>query len=99
MSEPTRDACGLTQIVPGPLERVPVRMREDQAITSAWRVEATCDQGSGNITRVDVSPGQSYHRGEGLFLGWPQERLAELYQTVIGWIDKSGSDIELLQLG
>lgn len=97
MSETSRDACGLTQIVAGPVERVPVRLRESSATTAAWRLDVSCDQGAGHVVLVDA-PGGSFYRGDGIFLGWPQDRLAEIYRTVTGW-NTAGPDQHLLQLG
>jgi hypothetical protein len=97
MSEQSKDACGLTQIAAGPIERVPVRLRESTNTTAAWRLDISCDQGTGHIVQVDTSSG-TFFRGDGLFLGWPQERLADLYRTVTGW-NKSGPDLVLQQLG
>ncbi len=93
------DALGLTQIVTRPLERVPVRHRESRVTTSAWRLELRCDQGAGAIVRVEVSADEIYHRGEGLFLGWSQEHLAELYDALTRPTEGGGPDLELQQLG
>jgi hypothetical protein len=98
MSETGKDLLGLTGIVTRPLERVLVRRRESQVTTSAWRLDVTCDQGSGGIVRIQPSPDELYFRGEGLFLGWQQEKLAELYETLTAPTD-DGPDLELLQLG
>lgn len=97
-SESGRDAFGLTQIVAMPLERVPVRRRESQVTTSAWRLAVTCDQGAGSIVRVEVSADEIYHRGDGIFLGWMQAQLEEVYRTLTAPTD-SGPDLELMQLG
>jgi hypothetical protein len=76
------DAFGLTQIVASPVERVPVRRRESPNTSSAWRLEVTCDQGTGGIVAIEASPDQTYYRGDGLFLGWPQPRLAEVFKSL-----------------
>lgn len=98
MNETGKDLLGLTGIVTRPLERVLVRRRESQVTTSAWRLDVTCDQGAGGIVRIQPTPDELYFRGEGLFLGWTQERLAELYESLTAPTD-SGPDLELLQLG
>jgi hypothetical protein len=59
----------------------------------------TCDQGSGGIVRLETSTGQPLYRGDGLFLGWSQERMAEVYQALSRPPGGDGSDLELLQLG
>jgi hypothetical protein len=88
---------GLTGLRAGARERVPIRTRASSLTRSAWRVEVACDQGTGAIVVVEVSPQESYYRGEGLFLGWPQERLAAVQEALRPRADDSGPD--LLQLG
>jgi hypothetical protein len=58
------------------LERVPVRTRESGVTQSAWRMAIDSDSGTGTITLLDFGPGKSLYRGDGAFLGWPQEQLA-----------------------
>ncbi len=65
-----------------PLERVNVRSRASQVTRSAWRLEAKSPSGSGFIVLAELSPQESYYRGEGIFLGWSQGRLAQAYQTL-----------------
>src|SRR5215471_7022225 len=98
-TEPGHDALGLTGIAVRPLERVPVRRRESGVTTSAWRLDVTCQQGQGGIVFVDGPPPGPHYRGEGIFLGWPQERLAEAYKTLNAMIADSDSSFELSQLG
>ena len=101
MSETTsQDAFGLTAIAAGPLERVLVRQRENAVTTAAWRLDLTCDQGTGGIVRIETAAGDTFFRGDGLLLGWSQERLSEIYETLsrpTGGGD--GSDLEFMQLG
>ncbi len=100
-SETSNDAFGLTGIVARPLERVLVRRRESSVTTAAWRLDLTCDQGAGGIVRIEAatdSGEQGIYRGDGVFLGWSQERLAEVYDTLTRPTG-GGSDFELLQLG
>ena len=100
VSEASLDACGLTRIVTRPLERVPLCRRESTAITSAWRLALTCDQGEGSIVPVEGSAAETLYRGDGMFLGWPQERLSEVYRTLTRPPDDGGAtDLELPQLG
>lgn len=90
------EALGLTDIAARPLERIPIRRRESQVTTAAWRLELTCQQGTGSIVRVD---GDAVHyRGDGILLGWPQDQLAELYQTLTRPTD-NGPKQEFQQLG
>ncbi len=65
------------------LERFPVRTREGATTRSAWRLSASCDQGDGAIVFVEVSPVETFYRGDGIFLGWTQERMAAAYGALL----------------
>jgi hypothetical protein len=80
MADPV-DLQGLTSLVPTQLARVHVRMRESTLTLSAWRMETASGQGGGAIAFVELPSGPAY-RGEGTFLGWPQERLAAVWQAL-----------------
>ena len=84
----------LTNAVVRSMERVPVRTRESNVTRSAWRMEVDCDEGAGAITLVD----DNVYRGEGLFLGWPQEQLAEAWSGAQKKPDEE-PPFELMQLG
>lgn len=88
---------GISGIVAKPLERVNVRSRESQVTQSAWKLEVTSPKGSGAILVVEISPQQTLYRGEGLFLGWSQERLAGAYRALAP--KSEDTDPELPQLG
>ena len=92
-------SLGLTEVAARPGERVPVRRRESQVTTAAWRLEVTCAEGAGAIVLVDGSGAERFYRGDGLFLGWTQARLAHVYQTLTRPTDGGGPDLELQQLG
>lgn len=77
------------------LERAPIRTRESGNTHSAWRMEIDSAGGSGTITLVDATP--PFYRGEGLFLGWAQEQLAETYQRLLAPDDEL--PFEVMQLG
>jgi len=77
-SPPKPAVAGVTNPKATPLSRVPVRTREGQVTTSAWRLEVAAAEGTGGIVRVDA-PGGIHFRGDGLFLGWEAGRLAEAY--------------------
>lgn len=98
-TEAGKDALGLTEISVRPLERVPVRRRESGVTTSAWKLDVSCQQGQGGIVFVDGPPPCPHYRGEGIFLGWSQDRLAEAYKTLGALNDQADSSFELLQLG
>src|SRR5947207_386361 len=92
-----KSAFGLPGIVAAPLARVAVRRRESDVTSSAWRLQVTSDQGAGSIVLVDVSVDRSCFRGDGIFLGWSEARMAEIYADLTR--AAGGSDLELLQLG
>jgi len=92
---PTRIA-GLTDPVVAPLERVPIRTRESGVTLSAWRLLATAREGSGTMVRVETGAGSLY-RGEGWFLGWTQEALAEAWAALLPPTPRD--TIDLPQLG
>jgi hypothetical protein len=49
---------------------------------SAWRLEVSAVEGRGGIVRLDAQGGAVF-RGDGLFLGWDQPRLAEAYRQLL----------------
>lgn len=83
MNEP---AEGLVQGLTNPrglsLERSPIRAREKPVTLSAWRLTVASDQGEGSITLVEASQEGAFYRGDGIFLGWPQERLGSAYAAL-----------------
>jgi hypothetical protein len=88
---------GLTSVLRTQLARVPVRMRESKITFSGWRMETTSGQGGGAIALVDLPSGPAY-RGEGTFLGWPQETLAAVWQALAN-PPSTEPPFELPQLG
>ncbi len=93
----TQELEGLKQMVAQPLERVNVRSRGSQVTRSAWRLEASSPAGSGAIVLLELSAGESFYRGEGIFLGWSQPRLARAYEALAP--RPTESEPELPQLG
>lgn len=77
-----KERFGLTGIAAEPPQRVAIRTRSTTVTRSGWRLEVRCDQGQGAVVLAETTPGESYHRGEGLFLGWPQDTLAALYEAL-----------------
>ena len=73
---------GLTDPKGELLERVLIRTRGGAATQSAWRLAVSCREGQGSIILVETAPGESFYRGEGLFLGWPQERMEAAYRAL-----------------
>jgi len=88
---------GLTDVVAEPLDRHPIRTREGATTLSAWRLAATSAQGPGAIVHVELTPRDSVFRGEGVFLGWDQERLAAAYRALLP--EPAAADLETPQLG
>src|SRR5262245_30636588 len=78
------------------LERVPVRLRESGVTESAWRMIIDSDDGGGSITLLEPG-GRATYRGDGVFLGWSQERLAAVYETLN--VPAEEPRFELHQLG
>jgi|SRR5450631_3159111 hypothetical protein len=70
---------GATATLP---ERVPVRTREGRITLAAWRMNVTAPGGGGTIVLVETNVGAVF-RGEGLFLGWPQDRLETAYRELV----------------
>ena len=77
--------------------RVPIRNREVAVILSAWRLFLLADEGEGMITRMDSADAPPLYRGDGVCLGWPQERLATAYAALLPGDDAPPS--EFMQLG
>lgn len=72
----------LTDASGEPLERHPIRTREGSTTRSAWRLRVSSGRGAGAIVFVELTPEESFYRGEGIFLGWDQERLSEAYRAL-----------------
>ena len=98
--EPTDQAesplAGLTNPQGLGLERFLIRTRGGSSTQSAWRLQVTCGEGQGAIILVEISPEETFYRGEGVFLGWQQDRLGAAYQALL---PKSEESFETQQLG
>jgi hypothetical protein len=94
-----KNAFGLTGVVTEPLERIAIRRRESGVTASAWRLKVASDQGEGSIVLVELSEQRSCFRGDGIFLGWSEARLAEVYRELTQALGAGDTDLELLQLG
>ncbi|MGE5277127.1 MAG: hypothetical protein ACM3SU_09045 [Acidobacteriota bacterium] len=83
MSEETPEAvAGLTGARATSLERIPTRSRESAVTASSWRLSVTSAEGDGAIVLVETSASEEFFRGEGVFLGWPPERLRAAYEVL-----------------
>lgn len=61
------------------LERAPIRTRESTVTLAAWRLSVSSARGPGAIDRVEIAGKGEHYRGQGVFLGWPQDRLRLAY--------------------
>jgi hypothetical protein len=95
--QPESPLAGLTNSQGAALERFLIRTRGGSSTQSAWRLAVTCDEGQGAIILVEVSREETFYRGEGVFLGWPQDRLRAAYRALCPKSDEP--DFEIHQLG
>ena len=63
------------------LERVALRLRESAFAQPAWRMTIVSEEGSGAITLVGA-PAGDFFRGEGIFLGYTQDQLRKMYDSL-----------------
>ena len=96
-TSPAQAVTGLTDARSIALERYAIRTRENGVTRAAWRLEIESAEGPGAIVCVDAENDQMHYRGEGVFLGWPQERLEAAY-FALRPLDPS-PPLELSQLG
>lgn len=66
---------------------------------SAWVLRVETDQGDGTIARVEPVPGETHWRGDGVFLGWPRERLAAAWDALRAAEPEPEKDADVPQLG
>jgi hypothetical protein len=92
------------EVVPGltsprvlALDRFLIRLRNGSATQSAWRLAVGSDEGHGAIILVEASPEETFYRAEGVFLGWPQDRLASAYRALLPKPEADG--FQMQQLG
>lgn len=65
------------------LDRFLLRTREGTSTRSGWRVSFATEAGAGAIVLVEIGDGSTLYRGEGVFLGWQQDALAEGYSRLL----------------
>ena len=91
MAEPETEVDpleGLTGVTGGALERIAIRMRESGVTLSAWRLGVSTAEGQGAIFLVETPGGGTLFRGDGVCLGWPQQRLESAYRLLLpGTVD------------
>ena len=79
------------------LDRFLLRTREGASTRSGWRVSFSNERGTGAIVQVELDAGGTLYRGDGVFLGWAQESLAEGYRRLLPRADEER--FEPTQLG
>ena len=80
------------------MDRIPIFGNPAKPMTSAWRIQAESDQGSGTIVRVEGTKVRGdYYVGDGIFAGCNQSRLASAYFTLAP--TPGVAEFEILQLG
>ena len=89
--------AGLTEPRALSLERFLIRTRGGSATQSAWRLAVVCGEGQGAIIFVEVASDETFYRGEGIFLGWPQDRMAAAYRALLPKSEETS--FETQQLG
>jgi hypothetical protein len=88
---------GLTNPRALALDRFLIRLRDGSATQSAWRLAVESDEGQGAIILVEVSPEETFYRAEGVFLGWPQDRMGSAYRALLPTPEADG--FQMQQLG
>ena len=94
---PQTPDLGLTNPRCSGLSRVALLTRELAATLSGWRLSFAADEGEGGITRIETAEGETFHRGDGVCMGWTEERLAAAYAALLPRDDAPPP--ELMQLG
>jgi hypothetical protein len=87
---------GLTNPRALSLERFLIRTRGGAATQSAWRLSVDSTEGQGTIIFIEVSPVETFYRGDGVFLGWTQERLEAAYQALLPKPDEPAFEVHQL---
>jgi hypothetical protein len=64
-------------------ERFLIRTRDGTSTQSAWRLSIGCAEGQGAIIFIEISPDQTFFRGEGIFLGWSQQQMSAAYSLLL----------------
>ena len=78
------------------LERFLIRLREGSTTQSGWRLAVASDEGPGTIIALEIPPDVVFYRGEGVFLGWTQERMAAAYKALLPKPEENGFHMQQL---
>lgn len=79
--------------------RISVRARDAGHTFSAWALSVETAQGPGTIVRVEPSPDATHWRGDGVFLGWPVERLSAAWDALRAQEPEPEAGPDFSQLG
>lgn len=80
------------------MDRVAISRGSAQPVTSAWRIAAESEQGSGTIVRVEGTRVRGdYYVGDGIFAGCNQSSLSSAYFTLAP--PPGAAEFEMLQQG
>jgi hypothetical protein len=88
---------GLGEVRASEPDRVMLRMRGAAVTVSGWRIGVEAPRGPGGVVLAEHGS-QRFYRGEGVFLGWPQDRLEAAYRALLP-SPSQGSGNDHLQLG
>jgi len=94
---PVPPESGLTDSRCVGLSRAAIRLREGATTLGAWKLTFAAREGEGAITLVEPDGQPPLYRGEGVCLGWSQERLTAAYAALRPGKDEP--ELELPQLG
>jgi len=89
------DIEGLGSVTPSAPLRQTIRVREAAVTLSAWRIEVESPRGRGWIVLAEHNG--SWYRGDGVFLGWPQQRLEAAWRALLPVPEKA--ELDFPQLG
>ena len=78
------------------LERFLIRLREGSNTQSGWRLSVAADEGPGTIVALEIPPDVVFYRGDGIFLGWTQERMAAAYKALLPKPEDDGFHMQQL---
>jgi len=73
---------GLGEVTATEPTRAPLRIRGAAVTTAGWRISVQAPRGAGTIVLAEQGV-QQFYRGDGLFLGWPQERLETAWRALL----------------
>jgi len=73
---------GLGEVRAQPPERYPLRVRGATNTLSGWRIAIEAPRGPGSIALAEHGA-ETFYRGDGVFIGWSQDRLQAAYRALL----------------